>query len=308
MSSFHFLRAEYLGLLLPSILLIWWLLKQQNDEKSWESVIDEKLLKHLLLKPEVKHSKVPAPWHLGIVLTLLVLAISGPSWKLKESAFLQDDTNVALIVSVKKSMLKTDISPSRLARVSLKIEDFLKLQSNSHITLLAYSGSAHLVLPLTKDKEIIKIFSQALDPKIMPIEGDSIQDALLLAQKQLTGLGGSIIVLTDSLSVTNVKMAQEKSFKSGKNVILWQIASEQLSNEKEFERVSSLLGAAYVKYKADNSDIKTVNALVGKNFKDGQQGDSSKYEDGGYYLVPFIFLFLLLWARQGFVAELWRRA
>ena len=37
---------------------------------------------------------------------------------------------------------------------------------------------------------------------------------------------------------------------------------------------------------------------------------TSKYEDGGYVpLVPLIFLLLLLlWARQGFIAELWRRS
>ncbi len=71
MSAFHFLRPEFLLLLLPAWLLVWWLLKQQNDESKWKKVIAPKLLKHLLVEPEQNHAKIPAPWHLGLILSLL---------------------------------------------------------------------------------------------------------------------------------------------------------------------------------------------------------------------------------------------
>ena len=178
MSAFHLLRPEYLLLLLPAWVLVWWLLKQQSDEGKWKKVIEAKLLKHLLVKPEQNHAKMPAPWHLGLVLTLLVLALSGPSWKLKESPFTQDDTKIVLVMSVNKSMLTTDIMPNRLSRASIKIEDLLKERSDTKAALLAYSGTAHVVLPLTSDHSIVKTFAQALDPSIMPLEGNAIQDAL----------------------------------------------------------------------------------------------------------------------------------
>lgn len=308
MSIFHFLRPEYLLLLVPVWVLVWWLLKQQSDEKKWQSVIAPKLLHHLLVQPEETRSRLAAPWHLGIVLSLLVVAIAGPSWKQKESPFTQDDTKIALLVSVKESMLTTDIQPNRLQRASIKIADLLQQRQDTQSALIAYSGSAHVVLPLTKDHSIIQTFANSLSPDIMPLTGDNIHDALLLAKKELKTKGATIIVLTDTLSPSLVKLAKKEGFDDSFNVIFWQIASSQLSNANDFKSAGSLLDAHYVQLSRDESDVKMVSSLIDKNFKTAQQSDNSKYEDSGYLLIPFIFLFMLLWARQGFIAELWRRS
>ncbi len=308
MSNFHFLRPEYLLLLLPTWTLVWWLLKQQSDEKKWQKFIDPTLLKQLLVHPEQNQSKISAPVHLGLVLSLLILAVSGPSWKLKSSPFIKDDTKIALLVSAKKSMLSTDILPSRLERASIKIKDLLELRSDTQSALIGYSGTAHLVLPLTKDQSIIKTFAQALDPAIMPLEGDNIEEALLLAQRELNTQGATIIVLTDSISPSSVKSAIKNGFNDASNVIFWQIASNELSNLNDFKRASSLLDGHYVPYARDGSDVDLISSLIDKNFKNAVQNDTSMYEDSGYLLIPLLFIFLLLWARQGFFAELWRRS
>jgi len=307
MSAFHFLRPEFLLLLLPTWLLVWWLLKQQSDEGKWKKVIAPKLLKHLLVEPEQNHAKVPAPWHLGLVLTLLVVALSGPSWKLKESPFAQDDTKIAIVMNVTKSMLTTDIMPNRLSRASIKIEDLLKVRSDTKATLLAYSGTAHVVLPLTNDHSIVKTFAQALDPNIMPLEGNAIQDALVLAMKQLESKGSTIIVLSDAVAPSTVKLALKEGF-TGMNVIFWQMVSSELSNEADFQSAASIVDGKTVKFSGDDTDVKVISSMIDKNFKNVTQDDNSKYEDGGYILVPLIFLLFLLWARQGFLAELWRRS
>lgn len=306
MSLFHFLRPEYLMLLLPAWFLVWWLLKQQNDKKKWQHMIEPKLLKHLLVQPEQNSSRLAAPWYLGLVLTLLVVAISGPSWKLKESPFAQDDTKIALLVSVKKSMLTSDIQPTRLERAGIKIIELLKQRSDTQSALIAYSGTAHLVLPLTKDHGIIQTFTQALSPDIMPLEGDSIQDALILAKRELNTRGSTIIVLTDFVSPSLVKLAMDKGFDKSTNVIFWQIASSELANENDFKSAASLAGGHHVKYERDGSDVRLVSSMIDKNFKTAQQDDASSFEDGGYTLVLLIFLLMLLWARQGFISELWR--
>ena len=307
MSTFHFLRPEFLLFLLPAWLLVWWLLKQQNDESKWQKVIDKKLLKHLLVEPKQNHAKIPAPWHLGLILTLLIVALSGPSWKLKASPFTQDDTKIAIVININKSMLTTDIMPNRLSRASIKIEDLLKERSDTKAALLAYSGTAHVVLPLTNDHSIVKTFAQALDPSIMPLDGNNIQDALLLAMKQLDSKGSTIIVLTDTVAPSSVKLALKEGFKE-MNVIFWQMVSSQLVNEADFKSAASIVDGKTVKYSRDDTDVEAISSMIDTNFKNAAQDDKSKYEDGGYWLIPFIFLFLLLWARQGFIAELWRRS
>lgn len=308
MSAFHFLRPEYLLLLIPAWVLVLWLLRQQSDEKKWKKVIEPELLKHLLVHPEQNQSKIAAPWHLGLVLTLLVVALSGPSWKLKESPFTKDDTKIAFLVSVKESMLISDLQPNRLERASIKISDLLEQRADTQSALIAYSGSAHLVLPLTQDHSIVQTFSQALSPDIMPLVGDNIQDALMVAKTELNVKGTTIIVLTDSLSPSAVKLAIKEGFDKTDNVIFWQIATAELSNENDFKSAASLLNAYYVQHTRDGSDVKQVSSLIDKNFRAVQKDDKSKYEDSGYLLIPFIFILLLLWARQGFIAELWRRS
>jgi len=205
-------------------------------------------------------------------------------------------------------MLTTDIQPNRLERTSIKITDLLAQRSDTQSALIAYSGTAHLVLPLTKDHSIIKTFAQDLTPDIMPLVGDNIKDALMLAQKELKVKGSTIIVLTDTLSPSSVKLAMKEGFDDSFNVIFWQIASKELSSETDFNSATSLLNAHYVKHTRDGSDVNLVSFLIDKNFKTADQNDKSKYEDGGYTLIPLILLLLLLWARQGFVAELWRRS
>lgn len=308
MNLFHFLRPEYLLLLLPAWALVAWLLTQQSDEKKWQQVIEPKLLKHLLVHPKENRSKIAAPWHLGLVLTLVVLALSGPSWKLKESPFTQDDTKIALLVSVKESMLSSDIQPNRLERTMIKIADLLQQRLDTQTALIAYSGTAHLALPLTKDHSIINTFAQALDVGIMPLEGDNIKEALLLANKALNVKGATVVVLADSISPSSVKLALKEGFDDSLNVIFWQIASKELSNESDFKSAASLLDGHYVPYSADGSDATVISSLIDKSFKNAAQEDKIKYEDGGYTVIPLIFLLMLLWARQGFVAELWRRS
>jgi len=308
MNLFHFLRPEYLLLLLPAWVLVWWLLNQQNDEKKWQEMIEPKLLRYLLIHPKENKLRLAAPWHLGIVLTLLVVAISGPSWQLKESPFTQDDTKIALLVSVKESMLTSDIQPNRLERAGIKIIDLLKQRPDTRSALIAYSGTAHLVLPSTKDHGIIQTFAQALSPDIMPLEGDNIKDALVLATKELNSKSATVIVLTDVLSPSLVKSVMQEGFDKRTNVIFWQIASSELSNENDFKSAASLMDGHFVKYARGDSDVHLVSSLIDKNFKTAQKDDKSNYEDGGYTLVPIIFLLMLLWARQGFIAELWRRS
>ena len=307
MSAFHFLRPEYLLLLLPAWALVWWFLGAQSDEKKWHNIIKPKMLKHLLVSPEQGHSRIAGPWHLALVLTLLIVAVSGPSWKLKDSPFTQDDTKIAVLLSVKKSMLNKDIMPTRLKRSTIKISNLLAQREDTQSTLIAYSGTAHLILPLTHDHDIIKTFAQALSPDMMPEEGDNIQEALLLAQKELSAKASTIIVLTDAVSPSLVKSTQKMGFDKSTNVIFWQIATKERSNTNDFKSASALLNAHTVAYSRDNSDVEEVSSLIDKNYKNAAQDDKSRYEDGGFYLLPIIFILLLLWARQGFMAELWRR-
>ena len=299
---FHLLRPWVLLLLIPAWGFVWWLLRQQNDLLRWKKVVNPVLLKHLLVESNAKSSKVKAPWHLAVVWTLIVIALSGPSWVLKPAPFSQDEAEIVFVVKVTPSMQEKDLLPSRLKRTVLKMKDLMDIKKDTKIALVAYSGSAHLVLPMTKDHSILNTFSQALDPKIMPKEGAYLNAALLLASKQFESQGGTVVVFADSLNSEVLK----NDLAENPKVILYAMASSELLDSKSFESASALLGGEYVQMSLDTRDVEEISALMDTAFNKAMSDDKSRYEDGGYWLLPLILLLMALWLRRGFVAEAWR--
>ena len=301
---FHFLRPSVLLLLLPAWAFVYWILGQQNDRKRWETVVNPKLLEHLLLTPQQNHSKIEAPWFLGLLWTLMIVALSGPSWQLKPEPFAKDKAEVVFLVKVSPSMMSSDLTPSRLERARFKMKDFLSLRSDTKAALIAYSGSSHLVLPLTADHNILTLFANSLSPEIMPKEGDDLAKALRLASEQFTTTGGTIIVLTDSAEPATLKELQK--LEHSPKILFLAVASKELLNLQQIQKSADILDANIQEITVDDSDIEQLNTWTQRSFENPQGLESSHYEDSGYLLLPLILLLLLLWFRRGFVAEVWR--
>ena len=102
------------------------------------------------------------------LIVLICLALAGPTWQREPAPFADDTAALVIVVEVTPTMLAQDVQPSRLERAALKIHDLLALRRGSVTALVAYAGSAHLVLPLTQDGDLITEFAAQLDPSIMP--------------------------------------------------------------------------------------------------------------------------------------------
>ncbi|MEA3434193.1 MAG: VWA domain-containing protein [Campylobacterota bacterium] len=303
---FHLLRPWMLLLLIPGWLFVWWLLRQQNDILRWKTIVNPKLLSHLLIESGKGVSKIQAPWHLGVVWTLIILALSGPAWQLKPAPFTQDEAQIVFVMKVTESMETKDLMPSRLKRAVFKMKDLMDLRPDTKAALVAYSGSAHLVLPLTKDHAILNTFSQALSPDIMPQKGDDLQDALVLASEQFESKGGTIVVFSDAVDHAQAKAVTEKGLAKDAKVLFLAVASPELLDVKGFEQSVSLLGAEWTGMTVDDQDVKKIASWIDTAFKKAGAKDDARYEDGGYLLIPLILFLMLLWFRQGFIAEAWR--
>lgn len=293
-------------LLIPGWLFVWWLLRQQNDILRWKAIVNPKLLSHLLIESGDKVSKIQAPWHLGIVWTLIILALSGPAWKLKPAPFTQDEAQIVFVMKVTESMESKDLMPSRLKRAVFKMKDLMDLRPDTKAALVAYSGSAHLVLPLTKDHAILNTFSQALSPSIMPQKGDNLKEALLLSSEQFERKGGTIVVFADAVDPAQAKALSQKGLAQDAKVLFLAVSSPELLDAKGFEQSVSVLDAAYTAMTVDEEDVQKVASWIDTAFNKAGSKDDARYEDGGYLLLPLILLFMLLWFRQGFIAEAWR--
>lgn len=299
---FHFLRAEYLALLLPVWLLVFWLLRRQDDANRYRRLVDEAFLPYLLEKQ--KSSIVKAPILLGIVLSLMVLALSGPAYKQSKGAEKKAQSEIVFVLNVSDTMQNSDLMPSRLKRGVLKIEDFLDENSDIKAALIAYYGSAHLVMPLIQEKRIITRFAGALTPEIMPRKGDALHEALTLARQQFVKVDGTIVVLSDRLSKSEAKKIEQDAALKRYKLVFYNIASVSLLKENT-RRLSQEMGAEFIPFRIDDSDIKLLQDAINQQFENAQMQKKGSYADSGYDVLILIVPLLLLFFRKGFLAALW---
>lgn len=306
-SSFtlHIVRAEWLLALVPAALL-WWLLRRRSDPtQGWRRFVAPHLLGHLWSGRE--RSGRFDPLTLVAVLWLLaIIAIAGPAWRHVPSPFADDTAALAIVVAVSPSMQTEDVAPSRLERATLKIHDLLQARGNAKTALIAYQGSAHLVMPATRDGGIIDTFAQALDPDVMPRDGDAAAAALALADQALADAGGgSIVWIADAVAPEQAAALAQWRRGSATPVRLW----PPLLAGDERDAVESAAGAVdarVVRLSADDSDVAAVASAA--QFAAIQSDSQTQWAESGYWLTPVIAVLLLWFFRRGWLVSLARVA
>ena len=289
LEQFHFLRPMLLLLLLPVLILVWVGLRKLKQGKSIDGLIAPHLQKALLLNQHQQAANNKPIYLFALLSVLLVIAMAGPAWRMQLSPFLQEQAATVIVLKVSQSMINQDIQPSRLQRGVQKIEDLLAVRQGAPHGLVAYSGSAHTVMPLTTDASAILFFARELVPEVMPSDGDNIQQAYNLAQQQIKQSGklGSIIWISDSPLQLDASAVP----------VHWlPITSSQnaLANGKGVQRYQ---------LSADNSDIINIARSVKTSMQVADAEQGQRWQDEGYWLTPIIALLMLFWFRPGWVVR-----
>lgn len=288
LAAFHFLRPWWLVLLVPALTL-WWLQRRAVDTTMrWRAAIDPALLKHLIVGGESRRRVTPgdlllAGWLIGIV------AIAGPAWRQMPSPFAPAAAPAMLVLKVAPSMLASDLAPTRLDRARQKMADLLGLREGASTGLIAYAGSAHLVLPPTPDRDVVLTMAQALAPDLMPREGDRLDEAIALARRVLanSGQGGSIVVLTDTAPPDQIAALDPSVIVLAMEPVedaAWQAAQVEI-----------------VPVSVDTSDVAGIARTMARQGVAPAQGEAVRWVEAGYWLTPLIALLLLGWFRRGWV-------
>ena len=300
--NFHFLRPWALLLVLPAVALWWRNGRAADTTRRWRKVIEPELLKHLVVGGETRHFLRPhdlmlAGWIVAII------AIAGPTWQRDPSPFAEQAAPVVIVLKVTPSMMTPDLAPTRLDRGRQKIADLLKLRDGMPAGLVAYSGSAHLVLPPTPDRDVVIGMAGALSLAIMPREGDQLGSAVKLAAQVLRdgGQGGSILVVADTVAPDQA--AALKQVAAGAPVTFLGVAPPAaVDADAGLAAAVSGLGAREITVTIDNSDVTAIaRRLAAAPGAPVAAGETVRWQEEGYWLVPLIVLLVLLWFRRGWV-------
>ncbi|GAB6142932.1 VWA domain-containing protein [Desulfocicer niacini] len=145
---------------------------------------------------------------------LAVLALTGPLLGFRWEKVEQKGVDIMIALDCSRSMLATDIKPTRLERAKREIIDLLKMMQSDRAGLVAFSGSAILQCPLTLDHSAFSLFLKALSPDYLPMGGTDLSGAIATALNGFewdTSSEKAIIIITDGENTSGdpMKMARE---------------------------------------------------------------------------------------------------
>ena len=166
--------------LIPVAAIVILIAFRRRPETQWGDVIAPNLLKHLLVKPDHRW-RIDPLYLVASGLLVGIVALSGPTWRRELPPFVEDKAPLMVALSVAPSMNESDIAPTRLERAKQKVRDLLEARPGARTGLIAYSGTAHLVMPMTDDRTVIEPFLAALTPTLMPVQGNNAAAAAALA-------------------------------------------------------------------------------------------------------------------------------
>lgn len=134
---------------------------------------------------------------------LLVAAWSGPSWGRSPIEEPQEGLDIAIAVDVSRSMTATDASPSRLAQAKDVMQVLLSAFPSARFSVVAFSGTAVTLTPLTADRAELTRWVDELGPNVMTSSGTDLENGV---DEALRTVGYSaarhraIVVLSDGES------------------------------------------------------------------------------------------------------------
>jgi Ca-activated chloride channel family protein len=190
-------------------------------------------------------------------------------------------------LSIAPSMGQTDVAPSRLARAKQKVRDLLVARAGARTGLIAYSGTAHLVMPMTDDRTVIEPFLAALAPGLMPVQGNNAAAAAALAASVMSAesVAGTILIVADA--VDDAAAVQRAA---GRNsVLMLGVAAADQGGLSNTVRVS-----------VDDADIRAIERRIETSYQSAQSATfGTRWRDEGYWLLVPAALLGLLWFRRG---------
>lgn len=224
----------------------------------------------------------------GLMLAVLfftAIALSGPQYGYRWQEVEQRGIDIIIALDCSRSMLATDMRPTRLDRAKREVYDLLALLKGDRIGLVAFAGTAFLQAPLTLDYEGFHLFLDALSPDFLPVGGTDISGAIatsLSAFDEKTDSQKAIILITDGENtgrgdpVAAAKEAEKAGVKvfsigvgdedgvpipnpsggfqkdAGGNIILTRLDEDML------KKMAALTGGTYVRSIAGDMDLDLI--------------------------------------------------
>lgn len=317
----HFQYIQYLLALLALPLIFFsfrYVVKWKK--KTAKKIGDPDLVK--LLLAEFSFKKFRIKFYLLIVaFVLCAFAVAGLVTPDGTHKISRKGTDIMIALDVSRSMLATDVKPSRLERAKQLISKVIDQSPDDKIGLVIFAGRAYLQMPLTVDHEAAKMYVGSSSPDDVPTQGTVIGDALTMCEaafnpkdksyksvllisdgethdedavKIAKGLGKEGIMINTigigspaGAPITDPTTGQYITDEKGQTVI-------SKLNEEELQKISQAAHGIYQLYTDPDVIAKNIKNQLAGIENEAELSDSSYTSFKQYYFYFLIAAFLLL--------------
>jgi Ca-activated chloride channel family protein len=197
---FSFEHKEFLSglmVLLPLALLFVFALRWKQKVK--KALGDEQLINRLTKNYSNRLYQIK---FIAVLIALALTIIAAANLRKPFSGDKEPTAGIDIMVAmdVSKSMLSTDIKPSRLERAKQLVNILIDKLANNRVGLVIFAGHAYLQMPLTPDLEEAKMYLSNSSPDAVPVQGTNIGEALELCNNSLNTkerTHKAIVLITD---------------------------------------------------------------------------------------------------------------
>jgi len=322
MQHFHFLRPYWLLAFVVIYYIISAFSLRDDNLAQWRNLMSAEVLSHLTVSGN--NNSWLSPQKMTLILALpLCLVLMGPTWQQQPSPFSENNAPLIIALDVSKTMEQGDVQPSRLLRAKQKIIELLELRGDSKTALIAFAGSAHIVMPITNDREMIRHFLDALSENIMPVSGKLPETVLPLTDNLLANsvVPGTLLLIGDGATSHTVSAFSDFFATQSAQLIIWGIgksaqADGSAGEISDDDQNTDIIPLQLEQLKTLSHESKGRLVLMSNNDHDVKQVDnyikhnlvivddnSRPWHDSGYAFVFLVALIFLFWFRKGWTLQ-----
>ena len=185
-------------LILPMILL-GAILTTRASNKAWQQLVAARLRKQL-----VKEGSTTRRWValiMGLLgCALLIIVLARPYGDQTSTTEQISSRNLLIAIDTSRSMLVEDVAPNRISHAKAMALELVQTFPNDRIGVIAFSGAAVSMAPLTIDHTAVHETISQLDTNVIPSGGSDLAAAVELAIetfKKSDKQSNALIIISD---------------------------------------------------------------------------------------------------------------
>ena len=122
-----------------------------------------------------------------MAIIMMIIGMVNPKIGTKIEKVKREGIDIVFAIDISKSMLAEDIAPNRLEKSKQIVSQIINNLGSDRIGIIAYSGSAFPILPITTDYNVAKMYLQSMNQGMISSQGSSLVEAITLSKTYFEG-------------------------------------------------------------------------------------------------------------------------